>query len=392
MPSVTPSYPCSPSLPKDIDAFRSFTMAHPRLVQAKEELLTAIEASAPGSLILVVGPTGVGKTTLRRKVEESLIEKMAALMEADPGKLPFVSLEAVAPDNGSFHWRDHYQRMLAQMQEPLIDHKLGLPRGEGERTGNGRYAPWPRGFTGYQLQQSIENALRYRRPAAVFIDEAQHLGRMASGRKLADQLDVIKSTASRSHTVHVLIGTYELLAFRNLSAQLSRRSVDLHFSRYRAENADDVETFQNVVFTFQKQLRSADHLDFLNIWDFLYERSLGCIGILKDWLMRALIVAARNANPALNLAILERTALSASQCEKMLSEAREGEARLADNDDTRVRLRRLLNLPDRVPAAFAEKPAVTSNVNRRTPGLRHPKRDQIGLQRGQIGKTQVSHA
>ena len=73
---------------------------------------------------------------------------------------------------------------------------------------------------------------------------------------MADQLDVIKSIASRSQTVHVLIGTYELLAFRNLSAQLSRRSVDLHFSRYRAESADDIEVFQNAVFTFQKQLRS----------------------------------------------------------------------------------------------------------------------------------------
>ena len=214
-------------------------MAHPRLVQAKDELLSAIEASAPGSLILVIGPTGVGKSTLRRRVESALIEKMAAEMEIDTGRIPFISIEAVAPDNGIFHWRDHYQRMLAQIQEPAIEHKLGLERGEGERTGNGRYAPWPRGFTGYQLQQSIENALQHRRPAAVFIDEAQHLGRIASGRKLADQLDVIKSTASRSNTVHVLIGTYELLAFRNLSAQLSRRSVDLHFSRYRTESAED---------------------------------------------------------------------------------------------------------------------------------------------------------
>ena len=386
--------PSNRALIQDLESFRSFTMAHPKLVQAKDELLSAIEASAPGSLILVIGPTGVGKSTLRRRVESALIEKMAAEMEIDAGRIPFISIEAVAPDNGIFNWRDHYQRMLAQIQEPAIEHKIGLERGEGERTGNGRYAPWPRGFTGYQLQQSIENALQHRRPAAVFIDEAQHLGRIASGRKLADQLDVIKSTASRSHTVHVLIGTYELLAFRNLSAQLSRRSVDLHFSRYRTESTEDIEIFQNAVFTFQKQLRSCDQLDLANIWDFLYERSLGCIGILKDWLMQALVVAARSDTPALSLAVLERTALSGSQCEKMLQDAREGEARLADNDDTRVRLRRLLNLPDRAVAPVAAAKAVTPDgpkVGRRAPGVRHPRRDPIGLPR-QAGEMQVAHA
>ena len=383
---------CNSALTQDIESFRSFTMAHPRLVQAKDELLSAIEASAPGSLILVIGPTGVGKSTLRRRVESALIEKMAPAMENDPGRIPFISIEAVAPDNGVFHWRDHYQRILAQIHEPAIDHKLGLPRGEGERMGTGRYAPWPRGFTGYQLQQSIENALRYRRPAAVFVDEAQHLGRIASGRKLADQLDVIKSTASRSETVHVLIGTYELLAFRNLSAQLSRRSVDLHFSRYRTESPGDIEVFQNAVFTFQKQLRSCDRLELPGIWDFLYERSLGCIGILKDWLMQALIVAVRNDSPGLTVAILEKTALSAPQCEKMLQEAREGEARLADNSDTRIRLRRLLNLSDAAdaPVVSTAKPTKQSR-GRRTPGVRDPQRDQIGFPR-QVGQMQVAHA
>jgi hypothetical protein len=109
---------------------------------------------------------------------------------------------------------------------------------------------------------------------------------MSSGRRLADQLDVIKSIASRTQTIHVLIGTYELLSFRNLSGQLSRRSVDLHFSRYRAECKDDLHVFRNIVLTFQEQLPAELQLDLVGMWDFLYERSLGCVGILKDWLAR----------------------------------------------------------------------------------------------------------
>jgi len=105
-----------------------------------------------------------------------------------------------------------------------------------------------------------------------------------------------------------------------------------------------------------------------------------------------LVVAARSDTPALSLAVLERTALSGSQCEKMLQDAREGEARLADNDDTRVRLRRLLNLPDRAVAPVAAEKAVTADgVGRRAPGVRHPRRDPIGLPR-QAGEMQVAHA
>src|SRR5204863_9880384 len=75
-------------------------------------------------------------------------------------------------------------------------------------------------------RRALELALRRRRPAAFLIDAAHHLTRLASGRKLRDPLDCLKSLAALTDTVHVLIGTYELLVFRDLSAQLCRRSVD----------------------------------------------------------------------------------------------------------------------------------------------------------------------
>jgi AAA domain len=361
-----------------LQAFRAFTMAHPRLIEARDELIAAIEGAAAGSLILVLGPPGVGKTTLMRKVQQCLTEKMAPLLQVDVGRLPFVAVEALAPENGSFNWRDHFRRMLIQMDEPLIDHKLHSAYLEVERDWNGRFTSSPRPTTGAQRQYALEQALRHRRPAAVFVDEAQHLGRMSSGRRLADQLDVIKSIASRTQTIHVLIGTYELLSFRNLSGQLSRRSVDLHFSRYRAEWKNDLRVFQNIVLTFQEQLPAEQQLDLVGMWDFLYERSLGCVGVLKDWLARSLSSALRGA-VRLDRRVLERTALSTAQCEKILAEAREGESRLIETRESSSRLRCLLGLPEPAPKTQAGDALIPRKTARtRKPGVRRPKRDQIG--------------
>ena len=86
------------------------------------------------------------------------------------------------------------------------------------------------------LRVALESAIRQRRPLAFLVDEAQHLAKIAGGRKLQDQLDCVKSLAIRTQTVHVLAGTYDLLILRQLSGQLSRRTRHIHFAlprRYR---------------------------------------------------------------------------------------------------------------------------------------------------------------
>ena len=357
-----------------LERFRAFTVAHPRLVEAKEALVNAIRGAEPNSLIFVFGPTGVGKTTLRMKTERLITEEMLSELHEDRTRIPVVSVEAVAPESGSFNWRDHYKRLLHQLNEPLIDHKLGRQAVGSVADSIPRFMPSSKAVA-TEYRYAVEQAILYRRPVAVMIDEAQHLGKIPSGRRLLDQLDVVKSIANQTKTVHVLFGTYDLLAFRNLNGQLSRRSIDVHLARYRADDSEDRQTFINVVRSFEKELPFEDRPDLVNDWEFLYERSLGCVGILKEWLVRAATVAARKGG-RLTRGNLETEALSVAQCEQMHAETADGELKLTESGQAVVRLRTRLGLI--ASATKSDPKQLDSPVKLRRPGQRLPTRDVVG--------------
>ena len=107
----------------------------------------------------------------------------------------------------------------------------------------------------------------------MLIDEAQHLFALASGRSLEDQLNVVKALANRCNTIHVLRGTYDLLRIRNLSGQLSRRSIDIHLSRYDVAKVADRRTIGKILQTFAEQMPLPEQPDLARHWEYLYERS-----------------------------------------------------------------------------------------------------------------------
>lgn len=228
-PQIFPLELLSQAATDRVRYFRQLAIRHPRLGEVYERVIQAIREPASAGLVVVYGPSGVGKTTLRLRMQRQLMDTLRVELEQDPGRLAVVGLEAVAGESVDFNWRDFYKRMLRTMDEPLIERKvLYSAAAISDRTG----AP--------ELRHAVEQALRHRRPAAVLIDEAQHLNRIASGRRLFYQLDTLKSLASLTGVVHVLLGTYDLLAMTNLSGQLNRRTIDVHFPRYHADRPDDV--------------------------------------------------------------------------------------------------------------------------------------------------------
>lgn len=347
---------------KRLTYFQSYTMAHPRLVDTAHQLMRAIEQPTGASLIFIFGPTGVGKSTLLRRICQQILADALPELENNPSRIPITGMEVIAPEFSDFSWKDFYLRAMKALQEPMLEQKIGPTN------------------TKLKLRLALEHALHYRQLNAFYIDEAQNLAKVASGRRLRDQTDCIKSLASLSGIPFLLCGTYELLMLRNLSAQLCRRSIDIHLCRYRAESEADLRVFQSVVQTFQQHLPLAEIPALLPAWEFCYERSIGCVGILKDWLIRTLC-AVLDSNPnarTCTIRQLESQAWSAEQCLLMLAEAREHERLLLERDNASSDLRLALGFQPTVRQQSSSS-SQESEVNQpKRVGQPFPQRRTVG--------------
>ncbi len=251
------------------------------------------------------------------------------------------------------------------------------------------------------LRRSFVSCAHHRRMKVFIIDEAQHLNRIGSGKLLTDQMNTIKSIAEETGAIHVLIGTYDLLRLTGLSAQLCRRSAQVHFSRYSNFDDDDRDAFASVLETFQRHLPLALAPDLLRFEGYLYEKTLGCVGVLKTLLNDALSKALLLDAETITEEILKECAPPLRDLIEMSSEIAEGERTLAETDEQVAKLKSFVNTPPsstkkKSAAKGKEKvetqatsPAVEKQNEsgetavpkpkyRRKPGERNPKRDSIG--------------
>lgn len=350
-------------VPDRIAYFRDYTMAHPKLIEADRNLMHAIREPGGAALIFVFGPTGVGKSTLLKRVTQKLLQEALSLMDIDKGYIPIAGVEIKTPEDSNFDWNDFYVRALMELGEPMIEKKFN-------RTG-----------ARLKLRLALESALRNRRPDAFYIDEAQNFGKVASGRKLQDQTDCIKSLANLAQTRFILCGIYELLPLRNLSGQLCRRSHSIHFPRYLAGSEQDLKAFKSALLTLQNHLPLPETPDLVTHWEFCYERSIGCIGILKDLLLQTLsAVMERDGDKALTLKPkdLEQRAWSLEECLVMLREAKEGEQQLTDKSGLHDELRTSLGLNSATSKQSTKSSETTSGKKAGSVGKPSPRRRPVG--------------
>jgi GTPase SAR1 family protein len=290
-----------------LEEFKQYKTGHDRLKDITSQVKSAIKRRGHEGIIMVVGPTRVGKTTLLRGVINSiLLEKMSEL-EKDPGFLPAAWMEAYSYKRG-YKWKDHWYGCLKALHEPLIEHKSAAYSIEPDR--NARHAPSDYKYEQEDiLRRSFENAARHRRTRVIGVDEAQSLVLGSPSNLHRSHVEVIKSVANTSQALHILCGNFDLLKLSNLSGQIGARSTrPIHFSRYHPKSKTDLESFAAVVLDLASKMPVPESPDFnkQEIFEYCLTMSLGLVGLLKVWFTDALGDVLENGRATVTLGDLEK--------------------------------------------------------------------------------------
>lgn len=364
-----------------LDAFKAVTVKHARLSEVDEQLSLLVEEHTDATHVLLCGPGGVGKSKVLKVVAERFTRE-----EPDRFVVPILLLEPIPPDLGPYLRLDYYRQIINALKEHLlvkellgkVAHLMVAPKATRGRAGA---TDW------LDMREVAEQALIRARVKAVFADEGHRLMQGDGRHSVDEQLEWLKSLTNRTNVVHVLAGPYALFGFRNTSGQLARRGRDVHFQRYHVTSPDERAEFAGAVqYLLERVPLTCDVEALLKRWRWFAEGSVGCIGVLKDWLVDAVTVTLAQGGTILTEEVLARTMPHPAKRVSLEMEARAGEHQVALHDSEGVRqFQALLKQP--APAAngkagppsrsMVAPPQSVPHTPEATPGTSHAPMPQV---------------
>lgn len=268
-------YEPNPITTEILSKFDSMIIHHPKFAEALEEILSYIELGSPQQILLVIGPTGVGKSTLVNVVYKKIFDQCKNLNEQPP-----IKISINPPEGSTFGFRAFYIQLLRELDEPLPDYKMApddrlkkLAENPGGRISR----------SSSEVRLDLDTALQSKKCPVMLLDEANHFGRSASKEMRTVQMDIAKSLAEVTQTKIVGFGTPEALRLMHLNSQLSRRIVQLDFSQYESNELGEFFLTYKSICNGLKLPVAVDH----SHKNYLFENSLGLIGHLSSWMREA---------------------------------------------------------------------------------------------------------
>ncbi len=315
-----------------LESFKAVTVKHAHLQEVDDQLSLWVEEHTDATHVLLCGPGGVGKSKALTVVAERFTRE-----ESDCFVVPILLLEPIPPDLGPYLRLDYYWQIINALKEHLlvkellgnVAHLLAAPKATRSKLGA---IDW------LKMRAVAEQALIRARVRAVFVDEGHRLMQGDGSHRVDEQLEWLKSLSNRTNVLHVLAGPYVLFGFRNTSGQLARRGRDIHFARYHVADKEERTAFVAALKYLLERVPLDVNLNALLLrWRWFAEGCVGCVGVLKDWLVDAVAATLVQRGTSLTEEILTRTIPHPARRVSLEVEAHAGEHKVALHDSESVK-------------------------------------------------------
>jgi DNA-directed RNA polymerase subunit RPC12/RpoP len=344
-----------PAMAARLAALQQYKIKHAALEKMDERLRNAIDEHTSYSILALYGPSGVGKSTVMKRIAQRCRQE-----EPDPSVMPVVVVQASPEDVGRASRLDFYRQVLQGLRGHVAvrDRILNLPLASVRAKKSTDPAEW------LEMRDAVLYALDLLKVKAVCIDEAQHLMQADAAQKPSIQLDWLKSLTNQSQLLYILVGNFSLYDFCHLNGQLARRVREEQFCRYHLDQQDDAVEFTSALKVLLEQVPLQVNIpEMLTHWKWFGEWSIGCIGILSDWVVETASTLCRAGETVLTLEALAKHALKPAQRLKLETEARTGEFKIEEaKKESERELQRLLGKPSTVPMSALPHPPSSTSV------------------------------
>ena len=366
----------SPEKRKELEEFKRLRIDHPKMLYVQEQAENALMSRDGSFLLLVIGPTHVGKSSLLKRLVYERLERMKRDGLLPDWAVPALYFELI-PGDKSFSWKANIESLLIEQKEILTNFKVEYPdRREGTFSGK------PPGLSGrpteHALRRTLENFLHQKKVEFMCLDEAANLLHLGSGKRLRHQADFLKSIANRSRAKIILGGSFDVYPLIGQTAQLSSRSEIVNFDRYDPSDESDQEAFFGILCTFKSFLPFPEKENTLTPYlSLLMENSVGCVGLLKKVLDRAVTRSLAAGDSRVTEESLMKNLNSKLLVDQALKEVESGheimKEFLGGGSPERS------SIGQRLPSLPALSESSGKKAGKRKPGERNPTRDKVGM-------------